>query len=117
MQALFTKTVFTMHPGSACWFRATRAQRLRLDAAHGPDVWITVEGRGGDHWLRAGDDIALLAGDRLLLSVQSNARGSVQMTLMTENTAPQNALRGLARLARIWQRLRLWKGAPAVVNA
>ncbi|TMS57155.1 DUF2917 domain-containing protein [Imbroritus primus] len=114
MQELFTKTVFTMRPGEACWLHVARAQRLHLECAAGIDVWITIDGRGGDHWLRAGDDLALLAGDRLLVSVQPDAAKPVKLALIAPSRAHQTALRKLGRALR-W--LRPDKSAPTALNA
>jgi len=41
--------------------------RTALQVADG-DLWVTVEGRPDDHWLRAGESLSLLPGMRVWIS-------------------------------------------------
>jgi hypothetical protein len=98
MQEILTKTAFSMQPGEAIWVRVARAQQLRLEECVGLDVWVTIDGRGGDIWLRTGECLDLLAGDRLLVSVQPKAAGPARLSLTAPARARDTALRGLARV-------------------
>ncbi len=100
MQALFTKSVFTMQAGEVSRLRVARAQRLQVEAASGTDLWITVDGKGGDVWLRAGGELALAAGDQLMLSVQPKAEGPVRLALVESVRARDSLLASVVSAAR-----------------
>ncbi|KVL03367.1 DUF2917 domain-containing protein [Burkholderia territorii] len=74
--------------------------RTALHVAHG-DLWVTIEGRPDDHWLRAGETLALLPGMRVWISA---APGGAVFAF-GQQAAPAVRAAPIA-----WQRFAAWRG-------
>lgn len=67
----------TLAPSSAVSWRMTVDTELR---AQGAPVWLTRAGHLDDYWLRPGDVIHLLRGERVWLSAEGEAPAHVTLT-------------------------------------
>ncbi|KAB0656960.1 DUF2917 domain-containing protein [Burkholderia territorii] len=74
--------------------------RTALHVAHG-DLWVTIEGRPDDHWLRAGETLALLPGMRVWISA---AAGGAVFAF------GQQAAPAVRAAPIVWQRFAAWRG-------
>ncbi|EDT39064.1 DUF2917 domain-containing protein [Burkholderia ambifaria] len=74
-----------------------------LQVADG-DLWVTVEGRPDDHWLRAGDSLALLPGMRAWISAAADGAVSA--------FGPQVAP-AMHATPSAWRRFSAWRAGRA----
>ncbi|WP_175853218.1 DUF2917 domain-containing protein [Burkholderia anthina] len=81
--------------------------RTALRVADG-DLWVTVEGRLDDHWLRAGDSLALLPGMRVWISA---AAGGAVFSFGPQPVPAVQAAHGWRRTFAAWRGGRAQAGA------
>lgn len=89
---------------AGCW---RIVDRTALQVADG-GLWVTVEGRPDDHWLRAGESLALEP--RMRVWIGAAAGGAVFAFGPQAAPAVQVA-------ATAWRRLAAWRGARAQAAA
>ena len=93
----------TLAPASAVSWRMTVDTELR---AQGAPVWLTRIGHLDDYWLRPGDVIHLLRGERIWLSAEGESAAHVTLTSEWHDRRPL-----LQRWLRRVQTL-LWGAVP-----
>jgi hypothetical protein len=79
---------FALGPGETVSWQVRRASRI---SAAGSRVWLTRTKDLWDYWLRPGDEIDLLRGERVWLTAEADASADVKLT--THVDAPRRALR------------------------
>jgi quercetin dioxygenase-like cupin family protein len=83
MTSLFGRETLTLAAGQAVSGTAHSPRTLRVLAGR---VWLTVEGAPDDHWLTAGESIAVAPGRLVVLEADRASRIALSPA-MTDSTA------------------------------